>query len=505
MAKKETTQDYSNRAVFYTDGSAKPRNPGYTGWSVHGYVYSDKPTTKGAGHPKVAPTESGYVDKSTKPTPIDLVNYYDFMGWSGELSNNNAAEVYGCAAAIKYASTIPKLKEITIYSDSQYAVRGIKEWLPTWVANNWTKRDGSPTPDQEAWKELLSHITPLYDNKTKITVQWVKGHSDNFGNIQADQLASIAGTRSILDKKASTKELISEPTGYWKAETERHPMIGLNGMFFMTDADKNTKGEYYLCNQTKSHEFIGRNDVSSSYGYVILKEPDRLLEMVRARQLQQSREFATLVMARVDRVYDKAVCTALEKHGDIVFKRVSEQNHNMHFINEDAMVKPVKKDGGADKEMPITEELYPPLLALRCVEACSMLKGLTEQFIKADGAPELDQHEIFDITSQYFDQVADKHGEIKSSFKKTIHVSTQSMITRVTAFGREMDIQQVFTIHILNRNNLKRLEGTKVQIWLVVRKVSPNAVRYTTVIRSDDDWSAWGGLHSNLKVFPTPL
>lgn len=505
MAKKETTQDYSHRAVFYTDGSAKPRNPGYTGWAVHGYVYSEKPTTKGAGHPKVAPTEDGYVEKGTKPTPIDIVSYYDFMGWSGELSNNNAAEVFGCAAAIKYANTIPRLKELTIYTDSQYAVKGIKEWLPNWVANNWTKRDGSPTPDQAAWKELLSHLNPLYDNKTKLRVQWVKGHADNFGNIQADQLASIAGIRSITDKEASTKELISEPTGYWKAEAERHPMLALNGMFFMTDEDRNKDGEYFLCNQTKSHEFIGRNEVSSSYGYVMLKTPDPLLETVRKRQLEQSREFSTLVLARVDRVYDKAVCTALERYGPVVFKRPSDKSHNMHFINEDAMVKPVKKDGGADKEMPITEELYPPLLAFRCIEACSQLKALTEVFMKSEGTPQIEDHEIFDVTSTYFEETTDKQGEIKLTFRKTIHVSTQSITSRVTAFGKEMDIQQVFTIHVLGRNSLKRLEGTKVKVWLVVKKVSPNAVRYFTVVRSDDDWSAWGGLHSNLKLFPAPL
>lgn len=502
---KSKDSDLSYKAIFYTDGSAKPRNPGYTGWSVHGYVYSDKATTKGAGHPKVAPSVNGYVDKGSKPEPIDVVSYYDHVGWSGEMSDNNAAELKGALAAMNYAISLPNLSAVTIYSDSKYTIEGTMNYLPTWVGNNWIKRSGDPVPYQGIWKEVLKAVDQLNTNKTKLKMQWVKGHADNFGNIQADQLASIAGFRSIQDKTPGVKEIVSPSQGYWKNDNERLPLLGLQGLLFSTDKATVREGEYFLTNQVKSHEFIGRNDVHSCYGYVLTKTPDPLVEQVRNRQLEQSRDYNTLILARIDRVYDKAVCAALERFGPIVFKRNSERTLDMHFINEDAMVKPVAKDGQADKLLPITEELYPPRLALRCVEAISRLKGTVEAFIKSDGPPEVEGSQVFDVTDVYYNQEANKDGVLVGAFKKELTVSVQSLIIRKKAFGRDIDFQQIFGIHILGRNAMKRLEGNEVKVWLVASKVSDFAIRYYTVIKSGDDWSAWTGGHSNVKIFKEAL
>lgn len=494
----------AQHAILYSDGSAKPRNPGVIGWSVHGYTFTSTPTTKGAGHPKVVPTSAGYLEKSAASVPVDLVNYYDYLGWRPEVTTNNEAEVRGCLQALKYATTMPYLKTVTVFSDSRYTVDGLNNHLPNWVSNNWRKRDGNPVQHSDIWKEALAVVDTLAKNNTKISVRWVKGHGTDFGNIRADQLASIASEIALTATTIGEKETISESSGYWKTEAERHPLMGLRGWFFLVDKDQKQEGEYYLCNQVKSDEFIGRRDVDGAFGYVQLSAPDALMEIVRKRQIEEARSFQTLALARIDRIYDKAVCAAIESHGTVVL-RCRRSSNNLHFINEDAMVQPAKGDSGADKAMPVTEELYPPKLALRCVDTVSGLISAVKAFQTNEQAPELVDSEFFDITNTYYTETTDKKGNAVTAFRKDIAVSDQSILVRRTAFGKELDFQQIFGIHILARNNMKRLEGTDVKVWLVVQKQSPRALRYYTVIRSNQDWSAWSGAHSNLIVFKENL
>lgn len=474
---------------------------------MHGYVFSDKATTKGAGHPKVAPTPNGYVPKETKPAPIDVVNYYDYLGWTGTESTNNAAEVLSIASALSYATTIDNLGKVTVYCDNQYAVKGTSTELARWVSNGWLKRDGTPVQNQGEWRNVLDSVKILNDRGTKIRVEWVKGHADNFGNVQADGLATIAGTRSEADRTAGHVELKTPSTGYWKSDIERHPMLGLRGFLFQTDKTKSKPGEYYLTNQVKSDEFIGRKDVNSSMAYVLVNEPDKLMELVRDIQCEQSREFDTLVLARVDRIYDKAVSSALDKFGTCVLKRVSNRHLNMHFVNERAMAQPAKKEKeDAGKGLPITEELYPPRLAFRCVETISTLSGLVDSFRKTvDHNPVFTDGKVFDITSSYFEEVTDKHGVVSKGFKKSIHAADQFIMVRLTPYTKEVDFKIIFGIHTLARNNMKRLEGTDVRVWLVVQKVSAFGFRYVTVVKSGDDWGAFSGVNGNLIIFGEPL
>lgn len=494
------------RAVLYSDGSAKPTNPGKIGWSVHGYTLHAETSIKGAGHPKVVPTMIGYVDKGPAAVCADVVHYYDYLGWSPVVTTNNAAEILGCAQAFKYASSLPTLKHLNVYSDSKYVVNGVGGHIHQWVGNNWNKRDGTPVQNQAEWKELLQWMDQLRANGTKVKVEWVKGHGTDFGNIKADHLASIGSEIALTADSKGGNERISKSEGYWKSDLERNPLLGLRGWFFTVNPAAVVRGEYFLCNQVKSDEFIGSRSVDGSFGYVKLAEPDELLELVRERQLELAREFDTLALARIDRIYDKAVCAAIDTYGKIVLRKRRKHANDLHFINEDAMVRPSKDDEGAEKAMPITEELYPPRLALRCVTTISRLKAIVDKFIEAKNeTPKVDDCVIYDITSTYYDITTDKQGKATKMFKKTIHVANQSLMLRREAFGREMDFQQIFTIHMLARNNLKRLEGTDVQVWLVIERTSDHAVRYSSVVRSNNDWSAWSGAHSNLIVFKEKL
>ena len=56
-------------------------------------------------------------------------------------TTNNRMELL---AAIQGLKTLTKPCAVTLYSDSQYVVKGIQSWISGWKRKNWRKADGKP-------------------------------------------------------------------------------------------------------------------------------------------------------------------------------------------------------------------------------------------------------------------------------------------------------------------------------------------------------------------------
>jgi len=104
-------------------------------------------------------------------------------------TTNNRMELMGVIAALE-ALKKPHLN-ITVYSDSQYIVKAVKEgWLNKWIATNFAKGKKN--------KDLWVRFYQLYQQHN-IKFVWVKGHADNPYNNRCDQLAtSAADGRDLL-------------------------------------------------------------------------------------------------------------------------------------------------------------------------------------------------------------------------------------------------------------------------------------------------------------------
>ena len=98
------------------------------------------------------------------------------------LTTNNRMELMGVIAALEAMKK--KGLNITIYSDSQYIVKAIKEgWLNKWLATNFAKGKKN--------KDLWVRFYNLY-TQHQIRFVWVKGHADNQYNNRCDELATAA-------------------------------------------------------------------------------------------------------------------------------------------------------------------------------------------------------------------------------------------------------------------------------------------------------------------------
>ena len=96
-------------------------------------------------------------------------------------TTNNRMEIL---AVLEGLRALNKSSRVEIYSDSQYVLKGINEWLPGWVKKGWINSQKKPVANVDLWKEMLTELEPHI-----VTVHWVKGHSGHPENEFCDQAA----------------------------------------------------------------------------------------------------------------------------------------------------------------------------------------------------------------------------------------------------------------------------------------------------------------------------
>ena len=99
-------------------------------------------------------------------------------------TTNNRMEL---TAALEALRSIPKGSRATLFSDSQYVVKGMSEWIPGWQRRNWRKSDGKPVLNDDIWKQLVA-----VDETREIHWEWVEGHAGQEQNERCDALANRA-------------------------------------------------------------------------------------------------------------------------------------------------------------------------------------------------------------------------------------------------------------------------------------------------------------------------
>lgn len=95
-------------------------------------------------------------------------------------------------AILEALRKLPDGQKATLYSDSQYCVKGLTIWRAGWRKKKWRK-GGKDMPNRDLWVELESQIDRL-----RVEFQWVKGHAGHKGNERADQLADMGRTSAMV-------------------------------------------------------------------------------------------------------------------------------------------------------------------------------------------------------------------------------------------------------------------------------------------------------------------
>ena len=105
--------------------------------------------------------------------------------WGGEKeTTNNRMELM---AAIRAIEALKRPVGGKIYTDSQYVLKGINEWIHGWKARGWRTAGKQPVKNADLWQQL-DELTHQGDHD--IVWHWVKGHAGHVDNERADGLAN---------------------------------------------------------------------------------------------------------------------------------------------------------------------------------------------------------------------------------------------------------------------------------------------------------------------------
>ncbi len=142
------------QVVLYTDGACSG-NPGPGGWA---YVLK---------HPATGSEAEG-------------------SGGEAETTNNRME----LTAVIEGLSALTSQSRVELWSDSQYVLKGLREWMAGWKKRGWVTSAKKPVLNRDLWERLDELITTH-----EMSYRWVRGHTGHPENERCDELAVVERDR----------------------------------------------------------------------------------------------------------------------------------------------------------------------------------------------------------------------------------------------------------------------------------------------------------------------
>lgn len=103
----------------------------------------------------------------------------DFARFEPDTTNNRMALWSG----ILGLGALRRSSAVVFTSDSQYLVRGMKQWIHGWARRGW-KRKGGAIENLELWKRLAGVAA-----RHRVQWRWIRGHAGHPKNEYANMLA----------------------------------------------------------------------------------------------------------------------------------------------------------------------------------------------------------------------------------------------------------------------------------------------------------------------------
>lgn len=112
-------------------------------------------------------------------------------------TTNNRMALAGAIATLSALSAKGRRLPVLIVSDSEYLVKGMREWVSGWEARGW-RRKGGAIENLELWQQLVRRAR-AHD----VQWTWVRGHKGHAKNEYANDLAIKAATEQVTSDGAT--------------------------------------------------------------------------------------------------------------------------------------------------------------------------------------------------------------------------------------------------------------------------------------------------------------
>lgn len=121
------------------------------------------------------------------------------MGGGTRQTTNNRMEMQAAIAGLTWLRDSGQTQPVAIYTDSEYVLKGITQWIAGWKRRGWVNSAKKPVLNRDLW-EQLDQVTVEVNKTLDKPLQWiyVRGHSGNVGNERCDTIArAFAAGRPI--------------------------------------------------------------------------------------------------------------------------------------------------------------------------------------------------------------------------------------------------------------------------------------------------------------------
>ncbi len=114
------------------------------------------------------------------------------LGGKEPATTNNRMEMQAAIEAMKFFVRSGQTTPCTLYTDSEYVIKGVTSWIKGWKSRDWKTAAGKPVLNQDLWETLdeLSSTIRLQAKGKPLKWEHVKGHAGNVGNERCDVIAS---------------------------------------------------------------------------------------------------------------------------------------------------------------------------------------------------------------------------------------------------------------------------------------------------------------------------
>ena len=109
----------------------------------------------------------------------------------GFRQTNQRAELTAIQRALEI---VPRNRDVSIITDSRYAIDCVTSWYINWRKNGWKTSAGKAVENKDLVENILTKIEQRNSLNVQTLFEWIKGHSNQPGNVEADRLA-VEGAR----------------------------------------------------------------------------------------------------------------------------------------------------------------------------------------------------------------------------------------------------------------------------------------------------------------------
>lgn len=123
----------------------------------------------------------------------------ELSGCEGHTTNNRM-ELLGVITALE---SLKRPCRIKVTTDSNYIVKGMTEWISSWIKKDWVNSQKKKVLNRDLWERLL-RVSEPHD----IEWEWIKGHNGHRENERCDSLAR----NEIIKCRKALRETSDEKT-----------------------------------------------------------------------------------------------------------------------------------------------------------------------------------------------------------------------------------------------------------------------------------------------------